>query len=79
MINNQLRGRIAEMAKELGEHCDSVRIFITAQDENGLTSGIDTGYGNLYAQIGQVQEWMTIQDQYARNHAIRKDAEDDDE
>lgn len=35
-------------------------------------------YGNFYAQLGQIREWLGIQDQYQREHAKRKDKEADE-
>lgn len=72
------REYLVKLANELGEHCDSVRILCTLPTEGGITAGVDAGFGSIYAQIGHVQEWLTIQDQYVRNHAIRKDAKDND-
>lgn len=68
---------IADRAQEsLLEHFDSVQIFVTRHNGGGdTTQSYETGGGNFYARLGQVHEWMTIMDQYARSHAIRKDAE----
>jgi len=73
----QMLDRVQKIATELGEYADSVRIFVTLPTENGTSVGIDAGCGNLYAQIGQVSEWLCIQTQYQRNWAIRKDNEDE--
>jgi hypothetical protein len=75
---DQIRQMVQEAVKTLSEHCDSVRIFVTkhaCDGETDTTSSIDNGAGNLMAQMGQVQEWLCIQQQYQRNWAIRKDAE----
>lgn len=37
------------------------------------TAAYNSCGGNFYAQLGQVREWLSIQDQYQRNHAIRQD------
>lgn len=61
---------------QLGEHFDSVRIFVTrhrGQDQS--TASYDSGSGNFFAQLGQVGEWVAINDQFQRNYAIRKDAQ----
>lgn len=59
---------------KLMEHFDSVRIFVTKHSGNQEnTASFETGGGNFYAQLGQVKEWISIQDQYQRNYAIKKD------
>jgi hypothetical protein len=60
-------------AADLMEHCQSVRIFVTFEKDSHETGSYETGLGNFYAQLGQVVEWMAIQDQYQRNYADRKD------
>lgn len=77
MSTDQLKRRLEEMALELGEHCDSVRIFVTLPTEQGISVALDSGVGNLYAQLGQVREWLCIQEQYQRNWAIRNDQDDE--
>lgn len=68
--------RVHDAVNTLREHFDSVRIFVTVHDGNeSETSAYESGSGNFYAQLGQVAEWLAIQDQYQRNWAIRKDAE----
>lgn len=52
----------------LSEHFDSVRILCT-KHENGQTKNYTIGAGNWYAQIGQVREWVTIDDERVRDHA----------
>lgn len=74
----ELRERLDKIAKDLGEHCDSVRIFVTLPTEQGISVALDSGAGNLYAQLGQVREWLCIQDQYQRNWAIRNDNTNND-
>lgn len=51
---------------ELGEHFDSVRIFVTGSEGRESASGTD-GTGNFYAQLGQVREWLLMQDERARD------------
>lgn len=67
---------VDEVRDKLLEHFDSVRIFVSRHDgSSAQTVSYETGGGNFYAQLGQVAEWLAIQDQYQRNYAIRKDAE----
>lgn len=66
-----------EFRDKILEHVDSVRILVTFHDGNkAITSTYDTGGGNFFAQLGQVHEWLCIQEQYQRNHAIKKDQEE---
>ena len=69
-----------ECAAKLAEHFDSVRIFATKQGDGSMsnTLAFDVGRGNFYAQSGQIVEWLRVQDQYQRNWAIRKDAEENE-
>jgi len=63
-------------AAQLGEHFQSVQIFVSGYTgSNGESLAFEYGAGNFYARLGQVTEWLSIQDQYQRNHAIRKDNE----
>ncbi len=69
---------VEKTAMQLGEHFDSVRVFATMPSEDGEsnTATIDSGCGNFYAQLGQIHEWLLIQDQYQRNYAMQKNQED---
>jgi hypothetical protein len=73
----QAEAMVREHVLQLGEHFESVRIFVTrSKPENPSdTQAIDNGTGNFYAQLGQITEWLAIQDQYQRSWAIRHDAE----
>lgn len=75
--NDALLDRIEKAAAELKEHCDSVRIFCTLhRDDTKETTFLDVGKGNFYAQHGQIQEWLTVQDQRTRNLVIKRDQEE---
>lgn len=56
----EITKRIDRCLHELGELCESVRIFVTYQTEDGeaVSSGHTAGCGNEYAQLGQIQEWL---------------------
>ncbi len=74
-MDKELKTLTESKVNELMEHFDSVRIFVTLHNGAGdSTYAFDSGAGNFYAQLGQVAEWMAMQDQYQRNHAIRKDS-----
>lgn len=65
-----------KLVSELGEHCDSVRVFCTMNEGNGETASYTVGDGNFHAQTGQVKEWLIRQDEIVREHA-RKNNDDD--
>lgn len=71
---NELKVLVDKACDGLIEHCDTVQIFITkhAGDEQNTLS-YEHGRGNFYARFGYVHEWLSIQDQYQRNEAIRRD------
>lgn len=52
----------------LGEHFDTVQIFVTRyepQDEGGTTN-INYGAGNWFARFGQVRDWTVKREEDAR-------------
>lgn len=63
---------IMDAASRLSEHFDSVRIFCTKHGR-GQTKNYTTGSGNYYAQVGQVREWVTIDEEYVRDNARHKE------
>ncbi len=72
----QMEEMIQRKACELAEHFDSVQIFVTRhRGGEEMTASYEFGKGNFYARYGQIAEWLSIQDQFQRNHAIRKDNE----
>lgn len=69
---------VDDCVAKLMENFDSVRIFVTRHDgSQDSTASYETGGGNFYAQLGQIREWICTQDQYQRNHAIKKDKENE--
>lgn len=66
--------------RQLGEHVDSVQIFVSKQNDGGEgTSSYAFGSGNFYTRLGQVSEWVVRQEEYVREEARiqqRKDLED---
>ena len=63
--------RLHDIAKQLGEHFDTVQIFATRHEsgEHDGTLRFHVGVGNWYARFGQVAYWLQIQNQDARNEA----------
>jgi hypothetical protein len=52
-----LRNIAQRAADQLGEHFDSVRVFVTKQDGEN-TIAFNPGCGNHYASLGHVSEWL---------------------
>jgi len=79
MNREELQKLVDLHVSQLREHVDSVRIFVTTDMEEGRSETVsyDSGKGNFFAQLGQVQEWLCIQQQYQKNWAIAKDKEND--
>lgn len=59
---------ITRAAEQLGEHFDTVQIFVTRHEsgEKGGTLHNQSGVGNWYARYGQVREWVDQQEEVAR-------------
>jgi len=57
-------------AAALGDHFDTVQIFVTRVIDDGKLAGntedVATGLGNWYARTGQVRDWLTINDEMCR-------------
>lgn len=69
--------RVKDAAILLAEHVDTVQIFVTFHAEDGeSTASYEHGQGNFYARQGQVDEWLTIQREYQRLEARRRDERD---
>jgi hypothetical protein len=61
--------RVQAAIDMLGEHFDTVQIFTTRHEEGGEggTVNVSLGAGNFYARYGQCSEWLTKQDERARD------------
>lgn len=81
MTTEQAQEMVRKHVQDLGEHFESVRVFVTRANPDKMcdTQAIDNGTGNFYAAYGQIVEWVAIQDQYQRNWATRNDAKEQDE
>ena len=68
---------VEDCKSKLLEHFDTVRIFVTRHSgERDNTATYDSGGGNIYAQLGQIHEWMAIQDQFQRQFAKHRNGVD---
>lgn len=57
-------------ARQLGEHVDSVQIFVTRQADGGeTTQAYSFGTGNFYGRLGQIMEWIVRQEEFIREEA----------
>lgn len=74
-MNNELEAGtklVDEAVNRLSEHFDTVRIFVTSHNGSTDTTHCFTSWrGNFYAQQAQIHEWLTRQDQAAREYAKR--------
>jgi len=68
--------KVRESVSKLLEHFDSVLILVTRHNGSGGPGGethsYEYGGGNYYAQLGQVTEWISMQDQFQRCEATRR-------
>lgn len=68
---------IDKAAQDLGEHFDTVQIFVTRYEPEteGGTIHRCTGRGNWFAIRGQIMEWMLKHDEGVRQSAQPRDEE----
>ncbi len=75
--SEEIANMVNKHCSELMEHVDTVQILVTWHSGGEeVTRSYETGKGSIYARQGQVDEWLRIQHQYARNWAARKDEEE---
>lgn len=67
--------RVNAACEALGEHFDTVQIFVTRHDayERDGTVSIALGRGDWFSRYGKVQEWMIRQDERTRKD-VREEA-----
>jgi hypothetical protein len=53
-IENDIKMHLAKIS----EYADTVEIFITIHNNNGITTCYSQGHGNWYARYGQIQQWV---------------------
>ena len=58
MTDEKLSKMIDEASNKLMEHFDTVRIFVT-KHESGETSALSIGKGNIFAQVKQIEYWVS--------------------
>lgn len=63
---DEIEQKVKDAAATLMEHCDTVQIFVTIHDVE-VTHAYQTGRGNYYARLGQIQEWLTREDESSRD------------
>jgi hypothetical protein len=49
---------IKAACEQLGEHFDTVQIFVTRFDPEDGTTNIDWGSGDWFARYGKVKQWV---------------------
>lgn len=85
MTDPNQHDRITEMVARacdgLSEHCESVRIFITAKCEANSENWItySEGRGNIYTQEGQIAEWIERQRERMRIDERRRERDSEKE
>lgn len=77
MTKEELRDLVELHVAQLREHVDSVRIFVTVDPEEGthVTRHADLGSGNIYAQLGQVKDWIVGMDELTRKEIGEEDCQ----
>ena len=70
-MNDEDQRRVQAALDALGEHFDSVMIFVTlhTSTEDG-TEAYAKGIGNWYARYGQVVEWVNREEAVSRNEVL---------
>ena len=59
--------RLDKVLAVLGEHYDSVHIFVTRHETSeGGTVNVNRGSGNWFARLGQIQTWVVSQEEQTR-------------
>lgn len=76
-INEESQKMVKEAVGKLLEHFDSVQIFVTHHNgDSDQTEAFESGGGNFFARMGQIHEWVSIQDQYQREWASDHKSQD---
>lgn len=77
---NEDMERVEAACRALGEHFDSVQIFVTRHEpfQRDGTVNINVGEGNWFTRYGQVSDWMIRQNERTRDY-IREDERKDRE
>jgi hypothetical protein len=69
--------RLRAHAEQLGEHFDTVQIFVTRHEHGQLEGTVNCawGTGSYFTRSGQIREWIVKQDERARAEVRRKDGD----
>ena len=69
-MTEQQQAVLKKAIHALGEQFDTAQVFVTVHEpaESGGTLHASAGVGNWYARVGQVNEWLTIQNEEAKCH-----------
>jgi hypothetical protein len=69
---------VLKAVNDLGEHFDSVRVFVSEHrgEEDG-TLKLTAGVGNYITQFGQIRLWMLLQEERERVQAMEYEEEDE--
>jgi hypothetical protein len=67
-MTEQQQSVLRKAAHDLGEHFDTIQIFVTTHQpaELGGTMHGSLGVGNWYARYGQIREWLIRTDEDAK-------------
>lgn len=70
--------RVRDAAILLSEHFDCVQVFCSRHEAGSLDGTVTVCYGagNWFARYGQVQSWLTVQDEHHRLTAQKQAKED---
>lgn len=73
--------KLDDALRTLSEHFDSVHIFATRHEPTteGGTLSVERGTGHWNARIGQIKEWVIMQDEFVKVHARKKAYKEDAE
>lgn len=69
--------RLDRIVDALGEHYDTVQIFVTRHEsgEKGGTVHTARGGGNYFARLGQIRNWLIYQDEETRMYTRRNNSD----
>ena len=64
---------VKQHVEQLGEHFDSVQIFVTRHEAGELdgTININTGAGNWFARYGHIRNWINTEEAISADRAQR--------
>lgn len=72
LIPESERKLVKDCVAKLMEHFGSVRVFVTLHSGGTEeTASFTFGGGDYYAQFGKITEWVIMQNQEAKNQAMK--------